>query len=154
MNAMDDTGGSIALPDRQAIEDLLSRFAWHADRGEGESLGALFLEDGVLEVGGSRLQGPAQIGADCQRRFTDPHRKTRHLWTNLHIERTDPHSVVTVALQLTFEQSTPGLPAQLRVNDLFDEFRRDAGGHWRFANRRIVRALGLTLTVAPDRKPA
>ncbi|HTV80098.1 MAG TPA: nuclear transport factor 2 family protein [Steroidobacteraceae bacterium] len=147
--ATDAMGGSIGLHDRQAIEDLLSRFAWHADRGEGAALGALFLEDGVLEVGGSRLQGPAQIGADCQRRFTDPHRKTRHLWTNLRIERADPHHIVTGALQLTFEQSTPGLPAQLRVNDLFDEFQRDAAGHWRFAQRRIVRALGMTLAVAP-----
>lgn len=136
--------------DRQSIEQLLSQFAWHADRGEGEALGALFLPEGVLEVGGNTLHGPAQIAADNQRRFTDPHRKTRHLWTNLRFERLEPQLIVTTALQLTFEQSTPGLPAQLRVNDLFDEFRRNTGDQWRFARRRIARAMGLVLPLAPD----
>jgi hypothetical protein len=149
---MDAKNGS---PDGRvwAIEQLLSQFAWHADRGEGEALGALFLANGVLEVGGSILHGPAQIAADNQRRFTDPHRKTRHLWTNLRIEREEPqHLIVTTALQLTFEQSTPGLPAQLRVNDLYDEFRMNAEGHWRFAHRRIARAIGLTLPIVQDPK--
>jgi SnoaL-like domain len=141
---------SLLAEDRQAVEQLLSHFAWHADRGEGEALGGLFLEDGVLEVGGSTLRGPQQIAADNTRRFADPHRRTRHLWSNLRIEHAQPERIVSTALQLTFEQSTPGDPAQLRVNDLHDEFRRNSAGLWRFAHRRIVRAMGMALSVTPE----
>jgi hypothetical protein len=54
-----------------------------------------------------------------------------------------------MALQLTFEQSTPALPVQLRVNDLHDEFRKDSGGRWRFARRRIERAMALAPPLSP-----
>jgi len=128
-----------------AVERLLTDFAWFADRGDGAALGDLFLAEAILTVGGRDLRGPRQIAEDCRRRFTDPHRKTRHLWTNLRVEQGDDGSIVACALQLTFEQSTPGLPVQLRVNDLHDEFRKDGGGRWRFASRRIERAMGLAL---------
>jgi hypothetical protein len=135
-----------------AIERLLTDFAWFADRGDGAELGDLFLAEAILTVGGRDLRGPRQIAEDCHRRFTDPHRKTRHLWTNLRVERGDRESITTSALQLTFEQSTPGLPAQLRVNDLHDEFHKDAGGRWRFARRRIERAIALALPLSPTAK--
>lgn len=127
------------------IERLLTDFAFFADRGDGAALGDLFLEDAILIVGGRDLQGPRQIAEDCHRRFEDPHRKTRHLWANLRVDRSDAESIGSSALQLTFEQSTPGLPVLLRVNDLHDEFRKDAAGHWRFARRRIERAMCLAL---------
>ena len=131
-----------------AIERLLTDFASFADRGDGVALGDLFLGEAILTVGGGDLHGPGQIADDCRRRFTDPHRKTRHLWTNLRIERGDDQSITTSALQLTFEQSTPGLPTQLRVNDLHDEFRKDAGGRWRFSRRRIERAMAVVLPLS------
>jgi ketosteroid isomerase-like protein len=135
-----------------AIERLLTDFASFADGGDGDALGDLFLEDAVLTVGGHDLLGPRGIAEDCRRRFDDPHRKTRHLWTNLRVERGGEESIVTSALQLTFEQSTPGLPVQLRVNDLHDEFRKDSGGRWRFARRRIERAMALALPPSPTAK--
>lgn len=128
-----------------AVERLLTDFASFADRGDCAALGELFLEGAILTVGGHDLHGPTQIADDCRRRFTDPHRRTRHLWTNLHVERADEAFIAATALQLTFEQSTPGLPVQLRVNDLYDEFRKDTRGHWRFARRRIERAMALAL---------
>jgi ketosteroid isomerase-like protein len=143
---------SIDPTDVLAIERLLTDFAWFADRGDGAALGDLFLEEATLIVGGRDLRGPRQIAEDCRRRFTDPHRKTRHLWTNLRVERGDQECVATSALQLTFEQSTPGLPVQLRVNDLHDEFRKDGGGRWRFARRRIERAMALALPLSATAK--
>lgn len=131
-----------------AIERLLTDFASFADRGDGTALGELFLEQAILTVGGRDLHGPNQIADDCRRRFTDPHRKTRHLWTNLRVEQADDAFIAATALQLTFEQSTPGLPVQLRVNDLHDEFRKNAGGHWRFARRRIERAMALAVPLS------
>lgn len=139
--------------DRLEIERLLTDFAFLADRGDGEALGWLFLEQATLSVGGLTLLGPRQIAADCHRRFTDPHRKTRHLWTNFRIEHGDASVIVSSALQLTFEQSTPGSPAQLRVNDLHDEFRRNGAGRWRFARRVIERAMGLAVPLSPSGEP-
>jgi hypothetical protein len=46
---------------------------------------------------------------------------------------------------MTFEQSAPDIPTQLRVNDLFDEFRRDADKRWRIARRTIKREIALAL---------
>jgi ketosteroid isomerase-like protein len=135
--------------DVHAIERLLTDFAFFADRGDGAALGELFLEEAILTVGGRDLHGPRQIADDCRRRFTDPHRRTRHLWTNLRIDHDHDAVIATMALQLTFEQSTPALPVQLRVNDLHDEFRKDSGGRWRFARRRIERAMALAPPLSP-----
>lgn len=134
------------------IQRLLTDFALFADRGDGAALGELFLDEAILTVGGRDLHGPRQIADDCHRRFTDPHRKTRHLWTNLRVERADNTLIATTALQLTFEQSTPGVPVQLRVNDLHDELRKDAGGRWRFSRRRIERAMALALPLSAAAK--
>src|ERR1700730_4202781 len=78
---------AVTYPERAAIEQLLGDFAWHADRGEGVLLAALFLPDGILVVGGQELPGRERIGADCHRRAIGSTRKTRHVWLNLRIAR-------------------------------------------------------------------
>jgi uncharacterized protein (TIGR02246 family) len=133
------------ISDQLVIEQLLSDFAWFADRGDGEALARLFLPDAILIVGGTELVGRQRIADDCFRRFNDPHRKTRHVWSNLRIEHSGADSVTTTAVQMTFEQSAPDIPTQLRVNDLFDEFRRDADKRWRIARRTIKREIALAL---------
>lgn len=127
------------------IERVLSDFAWYADRGDGTSLAELFVPDGVLCVGGQELKGRLQIADDCRRRASQPDRKTRHIWSNLRIERAQANSATGTAVQLTFEQHGPDTPTQLRVNDLFDEFEKDAQGVWRLARRVISREMSLSL---------
>jgi hypothetical protein len=128
------------------ISELLTDFAWFADRGDGEGLSGLFQPDGVLHVGGQTHVGRQQIGDDCVRRAAVPGRKVRHVWSNLRVERAEPGRIVTAAVQLTFEQLDPQAGStQLRINDVFDTFTRDLPGPWRFAARRIERAMGLTL---------
>jgi hypothetical protein len=136
-----------SLVDTTRIGELLSDFAWFADRGDGEGLSRLFLPEGVLHVGGDVHVGRQQIADDCVRRAAVPGRKVRHVWSNLRIERAEAGRISTTAVQLTFEQlDRQGTAStQLRVNDLFDTFTRDLSGHWRFASRRIERAMGLTL---------
>jgi len=131
--------------DQQAIERLLGDFAWHADRGEGVALAALFLPDAVLTVGGNDLRGRDAIAADCHRRFENPGRKTRHIWSNLRLERIEGGTIMTTAIQMTFEQYDPEKPAHLRLNDLFDSFRKDESGAWRFASRLIKREMALSI---------
>ncbi|MDB5872496.1 MAG: ring hydroxylating beta subunit [Ramlibacter sp.] len=130
------------------IERLLSDFAWHADRGAGAELAALFLPDGMLRVGGLDMKGRTEIADDCYRRAADAQRKTRHVWSNLRIEGQGENSVRATAIQLTFEMRGADEPAKLRVNDLFDEFRRDEQGHWRFASRKVERQAALVLGVS------
>lgn len=132
--------------ERVAIEQLLSDFAWYADRGDGASLASLFLPDGVLVAGGQELHGRDQIAADCHRRSIGSTRKTRHVWSNLRIVRPATHTLETTAIQLTIEQTEPSLPnAQVRVNDLFDTLRQDSQGAWRFARRIISREMALRM---------
>jgi uncharacterized protein (TIGR02246 family) len=131
-------------PDLARIERLLSDFAWHADRGDGASLAELFLPDAVLIVGGRRLEGRAEIAADCRRRALTPGRKTRHVWSNLRLDLETDGTLSATALQLTFEQ-TDSAATKVRVNDLTDRYRRDAGGTWRFVIRIIERQMALEL---------
>jgi hypothetical protein len=132
-------------PDWRALEGLLTDFAWHADRGEGDALGALFLPDAVLVVGGQEHRGRGPIAADCHRRASDPTRKVRHVWSNLRVVAEDGGQVRTSAIQLTFEQSSKQAGTQLRVNDLNDRFARGADGKWQFAERTIARAMALEI---------
>jgi uncharacterized protein (TIGR02246 family) len=137
---------TVTYSERAAIEQLLSEFAWYADRGEGVSLAELFLPDGILVVGGQELHGRERIADDCHRRGIGSARKTRHVWSNLRIARPSAHVLETTAIQLTIEQTDPSLPeAQVRVNDLFDTLRQDAQGDWRFARRIISREMALRM---------
>lgn len=131
--------------DLESIRRLLTHFAWFADSGEGEELSGLFLPDATLSVGGMELAGREQIASDCLRRAAIPGRKTRHVWSNLRVVRADAAMIETTAIQLTFEQIGVDVPAQLRVNDLFDTFARDSDGAWRFSSRRIQRALAFEI---------
>ncbi|HWL19936.1 MAG TPA: nuclear transport factor 2 family protein [Bradyrhizobium sp.] len=134
----------IAKCDQMAIEALLSDFTWHADRGEGAALGALFLSDAVLTAGGVALRGCDVIAADCYRRSENPTRKTRHIWSNLRFEQAGDDLIATTIVQQTFEQNGVDQPTQLRLNDVTDTFRKNESGAWRFASRSIKREMALT----------
>jgi hypothetical protein len=57
----------------------------------------------------------------------------------------DGDTAGSFAIQLTFEQSGDGQPTHLRVNDLIDEFQRDANGSWKIARRVIDRKMALSI---------
>jgi uncharacterized protein (TIGR02246 family) len=142
-----DAATEAAASDLEEIRALLSDFAWFADRGDGESLSRLFLPEACLQVGGQEHVGRQQIGDDCERRAAVRGRRTRHLWTNLRVLRNEGGQLATALLQMTFEQveQAEQTTQELRVNDVFDTFERDAQGRWRFASRRIERAMGIAL---------
>ncbi len=131
--------------DTRAVERLLSDFAWNADRGDGDGLGALFAPEATLIVGGQQLAGRAAIAADCHRRASQPGRKVRHIWSNLRLDGDPTRALSATAVQMTFEQMEGQQGTQLRINDLFDTFVRDAEGKLRFASREIRREMSLEL---------
>ncbi|MGU7770254.1 nuclear transport factor 2 family protein [Burkholderia sp. MR1-5-21] len=124
-------------PDLEAIERLFSDFAFCADHGDAEGLAHLFTEEGVLSIGNRRSEGRTRIAEDCEVRFAIPNRKTRHAWSNLRVTSLTPDTASTTALQLTFESLGNDKPAQLRVNDVFDQLCKDTSGVWRFSHRQI-----------------
>lgn len=126
--------------DRIAIETLLTNFGRYADRGDGEALALLFLPAGVLNVNSKVAEGQAAIAKFTNERTADPSQKTRHLWSNLLIERQDPRSAQASCIQMTFEQKDDS-PASVRVNDVMDTFAKTAEGAWRFASRTITRQM-------------
>ncbi|MDB5861634.1 MAG: ring hydroxylating beta subunit [Ramlibacter sp.] len=147
MTETQSAAAAVAPADLERIRDLLTAFAWFADRGDGDGLSRLFLPEGVLHVGGQDLVGREQIGRDCIRRAALPGRKARHVWSNLRIEGVEVDRISTTAVQLTFEQvdEQGSASTHLRVNDLFDNFTGDGKGGWHFARRRIERAMALVL---------
>jgi uncharacterized protein (TIGR02246 family) len=130
--------------DTRAVERLLSDFAWNADHGDGDGLGALFVPEATLVVGGQQLAGRAAIAADCNRRASQPGRKVRHMWSNLRLDG-DAAGLSATAVQMTFEQMDGQQGTQLRINDLFDTYVRDAEGKLCFATREIRREMSLDL---------
>ena len=127
--------------DIHAIEQLLSEFAWRADRGDGESMANLFVPDGTLHVAGRQLAGRDEIARDCEQRHAEPGRKTRHVWSNLRIQTESADSAHTTAVQITFEQRGTTGTVQTRVNDLFDTLRRVGSGLWLIEHREIRREI-------------
>ena len=131
--------------DLASIERLFSDFAWCADRGDGAGLARLFVADGVLHVGGHEFTGRASIADDCETRARIPGRKTRHVWSNLRIERHDEGSASLTAVQLTFEQRGDTAHAELRISDLHDDVCKDSDGAWKFRRRSIQRQMSLEM---------
>jgi uncharacterized protein (TIGR02246 family) len=131
--------------DTRAVERLLSDFAWNADHGDGDGLGALFVPEATLVVGGQQLAGRAAIAADCNRRASQPGRKVRHMWSNLRLDGDAARGLSATAVQMTFEQMDGQQGTRLRINDLVDTFVRDAEGRLRFASREIRCEMSLEL---------
>lgn len=130
--------------EQQAVEVLLNQFALHADRQDAQALGALFLDQGCLAMAGVELDGVAAIVAFCSQRFQGGKRTTRHAWSNLHIECPAPGELATSMVQITYEQVSDDPTMQVRVNDVFDRFRQDEAGQWRFARREIRRVMSFS----------
>ena len=125
----------------EAVERLMTEYAWSADHRDAQSLAELFALDGRLWLGGHRMQGRTEIAAFCGQRFSVPGRQTRHVWSNLRLGEFEGQHLKTTSLQLTFEQSGETQPVQVRVSDVSDEWQRDAQGRWRLAWRTVSQAL-------------
>jgi len=138
---MDATDNAVTLLDEQAVAHLFSEFSRCVDEGDAGGLSALFTSDGVLRVGDMEIRGQAAIGHDLVERARPPGRITRHIWSNLRILSKNGQSMQTAALQLTFEQSGPDKPTQLRISDLFDHLQREHDGKLRFVSRIIDRKM-------------
>ena len=133
----------------RSVEQLLTLFGRYADCGDGERLASLFLPDGTLSLGSSVSCGRSAIASFAKERSSAPGRKTRHLWSNLELRTGDHGTLHASAIQQTYELVAAAQSTQLRVSDLEDVFARDSDGSWRFASRRIVRQMSVTVDMEP-----
>ena len=132
---------SVPPKTREAIQDLLTEFAWRVDNGEAGTVHELFTADARLETPQFTLSSRDEI---C-RHFTarDTSRRTRHYWSNPRFSG-DAAEVVVISDVLTFI-SAPDAPTVVMSGRSTDVFTPHGDG-WAFASRRldgvILRALG------------
>ena len=117
----------------RACRQLVGLYPQLCDDADGEGLGALFTEDGVLSVAGQAIQGPTAIGAWLLETLrVGP---MRHLMMNPHIIVESPDracGTLDMALLLKGEQGWQ-LIASARYSDVY--VRTPQG--WRFAERKV-----------------
>ena len=131
----------MSTEDREAITDLIYRYAELIDAGDFDGLGELL---GRAAFGGpktptvSGAKNIAGLFAMTTRRFPEPMPpgtpKTRHLVLNLIVELAD-HSSATARSTFCVVQATDRVSLQpIVVGRYVDRFARDAGG-WFFTER-------------------
>lgn len=123
--------------DREAIENLIARYALLVDTGDFVGVGELladatFIGSGTPAVGGAAI---AAMLTDTVIRYDDGTPRTQHVTTNIAIEIDG--DAATAGSYVTVLQAIPGLVplgpiASGRYHDTFTRHN----GHWRFAERR------------------
>jgi uncharacterized protein (TIGR02246 family) len=73
----------IDVADRLAIDDVLARYGWAFDQGDGAAYAALFAEDGVLTGFGEPFRGRAALAALAEGTLAQSRGKWRHHLTNV-----------------------------------------------------------------------
>jgi hypothetical protein len=122
-----------------AIQNLIHRYPYHLDRGELDTMAALFAHADVYmgerHVVRSDPAGVAQAFRDFLQLY-DGSPRTRHITSNLIIEADGPDRARASSYVMVFQQ-TKALPLQPIIGgDYHDRFEK-VSGVWRFAERRI-----------------
>ena len=125
------------LEAREAIRELVARYAQYADRGRFEDLALLFTDDGILEVNDlPPTRGRAAIrafllGAKERLAAATTRPLIRHHVSSLTIDVDGPDAASAASYFLVVTDAGPDHWGRYR-----DRFvRRDAG--WRFVHRRV-----------------
>jgi uncharacterized protein (TIGR02246 family) len=119
--------------DQNVIDDVLARYGWAFDSGDGDAYAALFREDGVLTGFGEPIRGQAALAATVVATPAQTKGKWRHHLTNLVCDYAgdDRDRVTARGYQLVTDWNTaPGKP-HMMVEARWDLVR--AGEAWRIA---------------------
>lgn len=130
----------ISLPDRMAIQDLLTEFGWLVDHGEAGKVAELFTENGKLVTPMFTLEGKESIARQFGERAKDTSRLSRHIWTNLRLEVLDARRIkASMAVQTYVANGVPPVsPQDIVVGDSLDIVEKGDDGVWRFSERQLV----------------
>ena len=116
---------------------LVTEFAWRFDHGEADAVHELFVENGVLDLGGSPLSGRKAI-REWGRRTIDERRHPgiRHVCTNMRFvaDGHDAAAGVVIITAYLDEGDAEGATLPFAIGEDKDRFARTDQG-WRFVYR-------------------
>ncbi len=123
--------------DHVALERLVTEVTWRIDHGRAESISELFVSEGIMDLGETRLQGREAIhpwGILLQTDNTYP--GIRHVSTNMRfvLEGNDKARGTCLVTAYVDEADGPGSTLPLVVGEDHDTFVRTEEG-WRFLSR-------------------
>ena len=125
-----------ALLDKQAIQEVLTRYTRGADRGDADLIEAAY-HPGAVEDHGGTFQGPASDYVAMLRKILPTAPRMTHMITNILIEL-DGDRALSECYMLTFSRRETGDDGfdSLTMARAIDRFeKRD--GRWAIAHRRI-----------------
>lgn len=132
------------MADRQAIENMLSSWAYGYDEREPERMRAAFAEDAVMtmEIGlgdDKEMMGPYEGIEEVMGLFTDHHGvqrdQRRHVTTNLVVlEETDDSASIASYLSLFV---TEGDDVRLQATGVYRDQVALIDGNWRIRRRLL-----------------
>lgn len=140
-------GAEASLEDQRHCEQACTRlchdFAWTVDQRDYAAFVALFAEDGVFDRAGQRSEGHTAIRQFLDARPID--RVTRHLCTNIRIDRVGPGTAVGTCSALMYAANRVSGPATAQplpvsapvVVDYADDYVLTDRG-WKFKCRRVA----------------
>lgn len=133
------------IEDRQAIEELVIKYAWCSDTRDFAALEQLFASDATLVVERlstgtrSEVTGATEIAAWVDQRhreeFALGHRR-RHVTTNFLLDHCDG-SRATSRAYICVVVSIDGSPPQLTAMGWYEDSFRKVEGRWLFGSRRV-----------------
>src|SRR5262245_31770556 len=123
---------------REAIADLVHRYADRLDAGDLDGVAALFADATYGRAGGPLRRGAAEVRAALNVvRLHDGTPRTKHVTTNLVVEVDEAAGTATARSYFTVFQATPRLPLQPIIAGRYDDRFRHANGGWRFSERIV-----------------
>jgi 3-phenylpropionate/cinnamic acid dioxygenase small subunit len=128
---------------RDAIANLIFRYAQRLDAGDLEGMAELFAHGEVRrDDGGSATVGTAAVLAMYRavtRIYEDTGTpRTKHVTTNLIIEVDDEQETGSCHSYFTVFQQTPDLPLQAIIAGRYHDRFHSIDGEWCFASRQIT----------------
>jgi hypothetical protein len=114
--------------------EVLLRFSQAVDQRRPAMVADLFTADALFRPGRTEVHGSQAIEAFYQARLANPRRTTRHLWSNVEIQRVGAAAQIRAVLtNYAFEPEVSETHLQMRLGDLKALCVAGPDGGWRFA---------------------
>lgn len=131
---------NVAVEDRLAIQDLLSRYCYGMDASRADLTIELFTDDATLHTAVGEAQGKAGILEWIEGRLAlrAPDYQVGHYLLNTLVVATGPHSAKVRSMLLYTRQRRDGsASAELLGMGIYEDEVRKEQGRWKFSARRV-----------------
>jgi len=123
--------------DRDAIQEILVRYATSLDDRDWDRLATCFTDDAVADYGTGVFEGPSAIVGLC-RQMLEPLEVSQHLLGT--IEITVDGETATSRCYFHAQHVKPGLAegTQLIIAGTYEDSLQRVGGQWRIHHRKLL----------------